>query len=155
MVIVPGTPAESMAFAVEPHGDGRVTLTLQGTHIYRDDQLAIARELSRNGIEVDVTTLRPGYACKPWGTVATIDLVTAKGEKLVTIDKHDGDSEPAHAWKVPVRVTLSRGNVLVFENSKGRAEPRAIHAYEIDRDTVGSPTAKPGPEPCVPVKLTP
>lgn len=147
LVVVPGTPADSVAYAVEPHGDGRVTLTLQVERIDLDAQYELARELRANGIVVDVELLPPGYTCKPWGRAAAL--------RLVSVGKDDIVSEPVHAWTVPVRVTLSRGNVLVFENSEGSAEPQAVHAYEIDRYTLDSSTTEAESEPCVPVKPTP
>ncbi|MFF3376055.1 hypothetical protein ACFYXF_24260 [Streptomyces sp. NPDC002680] len=147
MVVVPGTPADSVAYAVERHGDGRVTLTLQGERIDLDAQYELARELRPNGIVVDVELLPPGYTCKPWGSAAAL--------RLVSVGKDDIVSGPVHAWNVPVRVTLSRGNVLVFENSEGSAEPQAVHAYEIDRYTLDASTPEAESKPCVHVKPTP
>ncbi|UIX31676.1 hypothetical protein [Streptomyces sp. GQFP] len=145
-VVVPGSPTDSVAYAVESHGDGSVTLTLQGG-IDLDAQYDLARELRPNGIVVDVELLPPGYTCKPWGKAAAL--------RLVSVGKDDIVSAPVHSWTVPVRVTLSRGNVLVFENSEGSAEPQAVHAYEIDRYTLDSSTTETESEPCVPVKPTP
>ncbi|ELP63938.1 hypothetical protein ACKI1I_34110 [Streptomyces turgidiscabies] len=150
-VVVPGTPAESVAYAVESHGDGSVTLTFNEVRIDRDAQYELARELQPNGIEVDVEVLPPGYSCKKWGNVAALELVE--------VGDDDDARTPVSAWHVPVRVTLSRGNVLVFENSEGRAEPQAVHAYEIGRYELDSTAAKAESEarskPCVPVKPTP
>ncbi len=150
-VVVPGTPADSVAFAVESHGADRVTLTITDPRIDIDAQYEVARKLRPTGIEVDVVVLPPGYTCKPWGAVAVL--------QLLTVGKDSAVREPAGSWKVPVRVTLSRGNVLVFENSKGRAEPQAVHAYEVERYELDASATKAEAEarakPCVPVKATP
>lgn len=144
VVVVPGTPADSMAYAVERHGDGRVTVTLRDQRIDLDAQYELARELRPNGIEVDVEVLEPGYSCKPWGRAVALQLLTVGKDGVV--------HRPAGSWTVPVRVTLSRGNVLVFENSEGRAEPQAVHAYEIDRYELDASTTRTGSTSCVPVK---
>ncbi|WP_369034460.1 hypothetical protein [Streptomyces adonidis] len=146
-VVLPGSPADSVAYAVESHGNGSVTVTLQVEHITIDAQYELAEELSPNGIVVDVELLPAGYTCKPWGDAAAL--------QLVSVDKDDIVSGPVHAWNVPVRVTLSRGDVVVFENSKGSAEPQAVHAYEIDRYTLDSSTTEAKSEPCVPVPVKP
>ncbi|WP_330290397.1 hypothetical protein [Streptomyces sp. NBC_00576] len=150
VVVVPGTPAESMAYAVQHHGDDRVTLTLKEA-IDIDAQYDLAEELRPDGIEVDVAVLPPGYTCKPWGRGVTLQLLLTGKDGDVTI------AERASAWTAPAQVTLSKGNVLVFENTKGSAEPRAIHAYEVERYALDSSTTKTEDqsEPCVPVKPTP
>lgn len=144
MVVVPGTPADSVAYAVESHGNGRVTLTL-GERIDIDAQYELADELRPAGVVVDVELLPAGYTCKPWGDAAALQLVPADKDAVV--------SGPVHAWNVPVRVTLGRGDVVVFENSRGSAEPQAVHAYEIDRYTLDSSTTEAKSEPCVPVPV--
>jgi hypothetical protein len=151
VVVVPGTPAESMAYAVEHHDDDRVTLTLKEQAIDIDAQYDLAEELRPDGIEVDVAVLPPGYTCKPWGKGVTLQLLLTGKDGGLTI------AERAGAWTAPARVTLSKGNVLVFENTKGSAEPQAIHAYEVDRYALDSSTTKAEDqsEPCVPVKPTP
>ncbi|NEA66452.1 hypothetical protein [Streptomyces sp. SID12488] len=150
-VVVPGTPADSTPYAVESHGDGRVTVTLKVERIALHEQYELADELRPNGIVVDVEVLPPGYSCKPWGSAAVL--------QLVEVGKDDIATEPVYAWNVPVRVTLSRGNVLVFENSKGRAEPQAVHAYEVDRYELDASATRAESEarskPCVPVKASP
>ncbi|MFI1360639.1 hypothetical protein ACH4TV_44770 [Streptomyces sp. NPDC020898] len=151
VALVPGTPTESVAFAVEQHGADRVTVTIKKQAIGIDAQYDLAEELRPDGIVVDVAVLNPGYSCKPWG----------RGTRLLLLVGKDGDvtiHERAGAWKAPAQVNLIKGNVLVFENIKGSAEPRAIHAYEVDRYALDSSTAKPegrSSDPCVPVKSTP
>lgn len=60
MVLVPGTPTESVAFAVEPHGNDRVTVTIKKQDIGIDAQYDLAEELRPAGIVVDVAVLDPG-----------------------------------------------------------------------------------------------
>ncbi|MET7693261.1 hypothetical protein ABZT06_35775 [Streptomyces sp. NPDC005483] len=131
VVTSPGTPAQSPAYAVERHDDGTVTLTVKDQDIGVQAQRELARKLSRNGIEMDVQILRPGYACKGdpvlWG-------VNAQGERV-----------PLLVFQFNRKITLHRGNVLVFVNLNDRAEPYRVYVYPTEADV----------KPCVPVKPTP
>ncbi|MEV4788702.1 hypothetical protein AB0K53_25175 [Streptomyces tuirus] len=110
-VVVPGSPAESSAFAVERHGNGSVELTVkQGFGI--DDQLELAERVRPWGIHVDVVA--PQDACSSWD-VPRVMVLTAEGD-------------PIRAWPV----TLRRGSTLVIENSWGEPVPRdEIEYYEV------------------------
>ena len=131
VVLAPGMPAESPAYALERHNDGTVTLTVKDQDIDVEAQRELARKLSRSGIETDVQILRPGYACKGdpvlWG-------VNAQGERV-----------PLFVLQFGRKITLHRGNVLVFVNLNDRAEPYRVYVYPTEADV----------EPCVPVKPKP
>ncbi|MFC8140923.1 hypothetical protein ACFUKV_04010 [Streptomyces paradoxus] len=110
-VAVPGSPADSSAFAVERHDNGSVELTVkQGFGI--DDQLELAERVRPWGIRVDVVA--PGDACSSW-EIPRVMVLTAEGD-------------PIRAWPV----TLRRGSKLVIENSWGEPVPRdEIERYEV------------------------
>jgi hypothetical protein len=131
VVLSPGTPTQSPAYAVERHDDGTVTLTVKDQNIDVEAQRELARKLSRNGIEMDVQILRPGYVCKGdtvlWG-------VNAQGERV-----------PLFVFQLDRKITLRRGNVLVFVNRNDGVEPYRVYVYPTEADV----------EPCVPVKPTP
>ncbi|MEU0411341.1 hypothetical protein ABZ307_26470 [Streptomyces griseorubiginosus] len=131
VVLAPGAPAQSPAYALERHGDGTVTLTVKDQDIDVEAQRALARRLRPNGIEVDVQILRPGYVCK--GDLV-LWAVTEEGEKvpLYTLQ-----------WNKPT--TLRPGNVLVFVNISDGKLPHKVDVYPTEADV----------EPCVPVKPKP
>ncbi|MFD3929287.1 hypothetical protein [Streptomyces sp. NPDC058614] len=127
-VVVPGSPADSTAYAVERHGDGSVTVTVKDQDIGIDAQRELARQLRQNGIQVTVNILAPGYICEQdpviWGV------------------NEQGDRVPIFTLQWNREITLHRGNVLVFDNFRGNAKPHRVNAY----------AAKGEVEPCVPVK---
>jgi hypothetical protein len=128
VVFVPGSAANSKAYAVERHDDGRVTLTIKDRSIGIKAQYALAEQMRPLGIQVKVVA--PTCESKSWGTHAVLDL------KSIT---KQGVAVPLHSWSVPV--TLHRGQELVLKNTA-----RPLTRDEITRHEV---------EPCVPVKPTP
>ncbi|MER5835248.1 hypothetical protein ABT116_31570 [Streptomyces sp. NPDC002130] len=110
-VVVPGSPADSSAFAVERHDNGSVELTVkQGFGI--DDQLELAKRVRPWGIRVAVVA--PADACSSWD-IPRVMVLTAEGD-------------PIRAWPV----TLRRGSTLVIENSWGEPVPRGeIEHYQV------------------------
>ncbi|MEV5101597.1 hypothetical protein ACFQ7G_16340 [Streptomyces massasporeus] len=111
-VVVPGSPAESSAFAVERHDDGSVELTVRKRGFGIDDQLELAERVRPWGIRVDVVA--PGDACSSWD-IPRVMVLTAEGD-------------PIRAWPV----TLRRGSTLVIENSWGEPVPKdEIEHYEV------------------------
>lgn len=131
VVLAPGTPAQSPAYAVERHDDGTVSLTVKDQDIDVEAQRALARRLRTNGIAVEVQILRPGYVCEG---DPVIWAVTPQGEKV-----------PLTALKLNKPTTLRPGNVLVFVNTNGGELPHRVDVYPTEADV----------EPCVPVKPTP
>lgn len=131
-VVVPGSPADSTAYAVERHGDGSVTLTVKEQSISVDAQYELAREVRPWGIQVTVDVLAPGYVCER-------SKVTFPG---AAIDEH-GNRVPIIPIQSSWDIALRRGNVLAFENTRGSSRPRAVEFYE----------AKSEAEPCVPMKV--
>ncbi|MGY1500161.1 hypothetical protein ACW4TU_26880 [Streptomyces sp. QTS52] len=130
-VVLPGTPADSVAYAMESHGDGSVTLTIKDQLIGMEAQYELAEKLSPKGIQVMVNELAPGYVCDR-------DVV------LWATDKQ-GNRVPIVAVQLNRAITLGPGNVLVFENLSGHTQPHRVNAY----------TGKGEIEPCVPVKAGP
>ncbi|MFJ4201587.1 hypothetical protein ACIP2Y_18405 [Streptomyces sviceus] len=131
VVLSPGTPAQTPAYAVERHDDGTVTLTVKDQDIDVEAQRALARRLRPNGIAVEVQILRPGYVCE--GDLV-IWAVTQQGEKV-----------PLTALKLNKPTTLHPGNVLVFVNTNDGELPHRVDVYPTEADV----------EPCVPMKPTP
>ncbi|MFF8395353.1 hypothetical protein [Streptomyces sp. NPDC016172] len=110
-VVVPGSPADSSAFAVERHDDGSVELTVTKQGFGIDDQLELAKRVRPWGIRVDVVA--PRDVCSSWD-IPRVMVLTAEGD-------------PIRAWPV----TLRRGSTLVIENSWGEPVPRdEIERYE-------------------------
>ncbi|MEV0244748.1 hypothetical protein AB0I06_33230 [Streptomyces sp. NPDC050674] len=111
-VAMPGSPADSGAYAVERHDDGRVELTVRKKVFGIDDQLELAERVRPWGIRVDVVA--PGDLCSSWD-IPQVMVVTAEGH-------------PVRAWPV----TLRRGSTLVIENSWGEPVPRGeIERYRL------------------------
>lgn len=127
-VVLPGSPADSTAYAVERHGDGSVTLTVKDQNIGIDDQRELARQLRLNGIQVTVNILAPGFVCE--------------NDPVIWAVNKQGDRVPIFTLQWNREITLHRGNVLVFDNFKGNAQPHRVNAY----------AAKGEVKPCVPVK---
>ncbi|MFE9647374.1 hypothetical protein ACFYO0_25300 [Streptomyces sp. NPDC006365] len=129
VVFVPGSAADSKAYAVERNGDGSVTLTVKDHRgIDIDAQQELAGELRPWGVKVAVAleNVDRGDTCTSWGDDAVLELraVTKQG------------------IPVPVRsssVTLHRGSTLVLAN-------KALTKDEVKSHMVKS---------CVPVKPTP
>jgi hypothetical protein len=111
-VVVPGSPTDSGAYAVERHDDGSVELTVRKRAFGIDDQLELAERVRPWGIRVDVVA--PGDVCGSWD-IPRVMVLTAEGD-------------PIRAWPV----TLRRGSTLVFENSWGEPVPRdEIEHFEV------------------------
>ncbi|MGW6793624.1 hypothetical protein [Streptomyces chartreusis] len=131
-VVVPGSPADSAAYAVERHSDGSVTLTVKEQTISVAAQRDLARQVRPWGIHVTVDVLDPGYVCvRSWVPVP-----------IAGVDKQ-GNRVPIIPIKASYDFTLRRGNVLAFENTKGATRPRAVELYATQSEA----------EPCIPMKL--
>lgn len=132
VAVVPGSPADSAAYAVERHEDGTVTLTVKDQTIGVEAQRELATKVRPWGIEVTIDVLAPGYACE-----------RSKFTPFPVIDRH-GNRVPGIAFKAGWDFTLRRGNVLAFENMEGVSRPRAVELYATRTEA----------EPCVPLKVT-
>ncbi|MDG9709008.1 hypothetical protein [Streptomyces sp. DH10] len=131
-VVVPGSPGDSKAYAVERVGDGSVKLTVKEQSISVAAQQELARKVRPWGIQVAIDVLAPGHVCE-----------RSKVTPLPAIDKH-GNRVPLIPLQAGWDVTLRRGNVLAFENTRGDSRPRAVELYATKREA----------EPCVPVKVS-
>lgn len=131
-VVLPGSHAGQKAYAVEGHGDGSVTLTVKEQELDIEAQHQLARDMHPWGIQVSVEVLDPGYVC---------ERDRGKVPEHWTIGK-GGTVEAFRVLPARSQITLRRGNLLVFENTRGQTLPKAINAYAVRRDY----------EPCVPVK---
>ncbi|MGI5427550.1 hypothetical protein [Streptomyces sp. CA-179760] len=125
LVLVPGSPAESPAYAVERHGDGSVTLTLTKITIGQEAQRRLAERLRAEGIHVTIDNLPFGHQC-----------AQPRGEMLVGSVTRGFIGKPPEEGTVPVggptdpafhrnwRVTLHPGDSLGMENtSRKDGEP--------------------------------
>lgn len=131
-VVVPGSPADSKAYAVERVGDGSVKLTVKEQSISVVAQQELAMKVRPWGIQVTIDVLAPGYVCE-----------RSKVTPIPAIDKH-GNRVPLIPLKAGWDVTLRRGNVLAFENTRGDSRPRAVEFYATKSEA----------EPCVPMKVS-
>lgn len=131
-VEVPGPSADSTAYAVAHHGDGSVTLTVRDQTIDFEAQQELARKVRPWGILVTIDVLPPGHVCE-----------RSKVTPLPAVDGQ-GNLVPLIPIKASWDMTLRRGNVLAFENTKGDSRPRAVEFYKTKSEA----------EPCVPLKLT-
>ncbi|MFF4536822.1 hypothetical protein [Streptomyces aureus] len=114
-VVAPGSPATPAAYAVERHGDGSVTLTVKDQHIGVRAQRELAWVLRPDDIDVIVDVLAPGHVCA--------------GEPVLWgVDKH-GKRVFAVALQWRREITLHPGNVLVFQNLSGHAEPHRVDIF--------------------------
>ncbi|MFJ5778910.1 hypothetical protein [Streptomyces sp. NPDC093094] len=116
---LPGSPAEAKAYAVERHSDGSVRLTVRDQDISVADQRELAAKVSAWGIHVTVDVLAPGYVCGRSDVTSALVAIDGRGHRVPVV--------PMEArWDV----TLRRGNVLAFENTRGDSRPRAVEFYE-------------------------
>ena len=133
-VLVPGSPADSTAFAVERRGDGSVSLAVKDQGVDIEDQRELAKRLRPLGIEVTIDVLAPGYVC---------ERSKFTPFPVAAVDRH-GNRVPVIPIQASWDMTLRRGNVLAFENTRGDSRPRAVELYKTKSEA----------EPCVPMKVT-
>ncbi|GHD20303.1 hypothetical protein GCM10010313_52640 [Streptomyces violarus] len=119
LVLVPGSPGESPAYAVERHGDGSVTLTLTKIAIGQDAQRRLAERLRAEGIHVTIDNLSFGHHCKqPRGTM----LAGSVGRGFIGDEPPEEGSVPVGGPTDPAfhrhwQVTLHPGDSLGMENT--------------------------------------
>ncbi|MFI6375441.1 hypothetical protein [Streptomyces sp. NPDC050546] len=118
LALVPGSPGESPAYAVERHGDGSVTLTLTKIAIGQKSQRQLAERLRAEGIHVTIDNLSFGQHCaQPRGEMLTGSV----GRGFIGGPPEDGTvpvggpTDPAYHrdWQV----TLHPGDSLGMENT--------------------------------------
>ncbi|MFF5980438.1 hypothetical protein ACFY78_16505 [Streptomyces olindensis] len=131
-VVVPGSPADSPAYAVAPRGDGSVRLTVKDQDMSVEAQYELARKVSSWGVHVTVDVLPAGQVCER-SRVTPLAGVDRRGERV-----------PIIPMKARWDVTLRPGSVLAFENTRGASRPRAVEFYRTRAEA----------EPCVPVRVT-
>ncbi|MFD4529980.1 hypothetical protein ACFWP7_39975 [Streptomyces sp. NPDC058470] len=119
VVLVPGSPADSTAYAVESHDDGSVSLTLNDLSPGRGAQRELADRLRENGIHVDIQDLDDTHTCEqPRGQSipGNFDIrgATEGGAHIKEGEPEAGARAASHldAWKI----TLHPGDTLAFEN---------------------------------------
>ncbi|MFF5515339.1 hypothetical protein [Streptomyces coeruleorubidus] len=134
-VVVPGSPGDSKAYAMEPVGDDGVKLTVIEPSIGVAAQQELARRVRPWGIEVSIVLLPSGYVCERSKVSPVTDI---HGRPLIV------DGRPLIPVKAGWDVTLRRGNVLAFENTRGDSRPRAVELYATKREA----------EPCIPMKVS-
>ncbi|MES5819605.1 hypothetical protein [Streptomyces sp. RG80] len=98
-VLVPGSPADAPAYAVERNDDGSVTLTLEDLAPTLESQRELAERLRPSRVHVDIANLDDDHLCRQ-----------PRGEQLP-------ESRPVHpgeGW----RITLRPGDTVAFENHR-------------------------------------
>lgn len=149
VVLVPGSPAESPAYAVERNGDGSVTLTLDDMTLSTDAQRELAERLRADGIHVDIQNLDGDHKCRrPRGEPipGNFDLESAltmsskSPRKVEDVEREARDlASRLGSWKI----TLHRDDTLAFENyDLGQKAVFAMNFYAV----------KGAIEPCVQVE---
>ena len=104
-VVVPGSPAGSAAYAVEPHDDGSLTLTLNKRDIPRWELHTLADTLGEDDIDV------------AWGQPVAVSLCA--GTDVLRIVGTDGRTSTASSWALPVKISLRPGDVLLLDTKEG------------------------------------
>ncbi|MEV0172645.1 hypothetical protein AB0I00_16200 [Streptomyces sp. NPDC050803] len=142
VVLVPGSPADTPAYAVQRHGDGSVTLTMKDMSLAPDAQLQLAERLRAQGIHVTIDDLPAGKQCEQ-----------PRGEPLPSFWDGDSAEKPhrvedeqralvreavrAGTWKT----TLHPGDSLAIENTRpsqaDRSEVLIVGVYAV-RGEVGA-----------------
>lgn len=122
VVLVPGSPTDSPAYAVERNDDGSVTLTLDDLGLSDHAQRELAERLRTDGIHVDIQNLDSDHQCRrPRGESipGNFDLEAALSGGSKPPQKVEDPKQEARAlasrlgaWKI----TLHRGDTLAFEN---------------------------------------
>lgn len=117
VVLMPGSPAGSPAYAVDRHHDGTVTFSLLKIGIGPKGQRQLAERLRADGIHVSIADLEYGHQCaQPRG-----ELMSSQMARAFIGDKQPeegsvpvGPTDPAslHRWQV----TLHPGDSLAIEN---------------------------------------
>ncbi|HLL36753.1 MAG TPA: hypothetical protein VK545_23365 [Streptomyces sp.] len=140
-VLLPGSPAESPAYAVEPQPDGSVTVTVNDISLGGGLQEGLAERLEAQGIHVAVDDVPNGYECtRPRGK-------TLRGH----FDRSGGEGP---IWTINLR----RGDSLVFEKI-GQRQPdgsiqRVVSFYGVrGRIAPCDPVRAPEPRPAEPSGL--
>lgn len=121
VVLVPGSPADSPAYAVERNDDGSVTLTLKDLEPTLESQRELADRLRPSGIHVDIQNLDAHHVCRQ-----------PRGEQL----PEGKPVHPGEAW----RITLHPGDSVAFENHEDTSGTTWALAFYAVKGTI---------EPCV------
>ncbi|CAM5709666.1 hypothetical protein [Streptomyces aurantiogriseus] len=129
LALVPGSPADSPAYAVERNGDGTVTVTVQSRSLDRATQREFAERLRAEGVMVDITELPYGQQCKNPRGVPLRAESESSGFLSVSPAAPDTSASPQQlrstAPAAPTHgkdlwnwtVVLHRGDSLAIENS--------------------------------------
>ncbi|MGW7256085.1 hypothetical protein [Streptomyces sp. NPDC054834] len=117
MVLVPGSPAESPAYALDRHGDGTVTFSLLKVGIGPTGQRQLTERLRADGIHVTVDDLAYGHQCaQPRGELLSNQMMRGfigkKQPKEGSVPVGPTDPALRHLWQV----TLNPGDSLAIEN---------------------------------------
>jgi hypothetical protein len=157
VVLVPGSPADSKAYAVERHDDGSVTLTLRDLLMEPNAQRELTERLRANGIHVDIQTLDMVHKCKQprgeavEGNFAVRPSTTAKAKQSKppqNPNKPASELAPLATRMGTWKITLHRGDTLAFENNL--SEPSKVAGGQV-RGVVFY-AVKGAIKPCVPVE---
>ncbi|WP_255952972.1 hypothetical protein [Streptomyces odontomachi] len=120
-IVVPGAQGGSTAYAVEKHGDGTVTVTVNDLTLDRAQQQALAAKLRTEGARASIQNPAKGHMCVEPDTedlignsIYSVDPEVAAYQKA-SKEAHKGDPESMHPWSV----TLRPGDTMVIRNVQG------------------------------------
>ncbi|PWI17078.1 hypothetical protein DI272_25125 [Streptomyces sp. Act143] len=119
VVLVPGSPADAPAYAVEQHDDGSVTLTIEDMSLAPDDQHRLAERLRAQGIHVAIDEVPAGEQCaQPRGELLPSYFEGHSAGKPRSAEGGQGAPEGVTVLKGTFKTTLNPGDSLAFENTK-------------------------------------
>nr|WSY52906.1 hypothetical protein OG999_24170 [Streptomyces sp. NBC_00886] len=144
-VVVPGSPADSPAYAVEKHGDGSVTLTLNDLTLDRGAQRELAERLDADGIDTDIQNFDGTQKCRLPRGEAIKESSSGSNDTPVPEEPGGKSSSPQKPRAGKWTIMLHRGDTLAFENYDLKKSVTAMSFYAV----------KGAIEPCEAVKTSP
>ncbi|MFI7246549.1 hypothetical protein [Streptomyces qinglanensis] len=128
VVLTPGSPADSPAYALERLDDSRVSVTMGEIKPDRQAQQELADKLREYGITVSIDVLPPGYRCRePRGEAIDWTFVP-EGKPVKAAGSQDGNRSVAQ--KGHFKITLEEGDTLLFENSESHSSTSHAFVFE-------------------------
>ncbi|WP_432071022.1 hypothetical protein [Streptomyces sp. AA1529] len=128
VVLTPGSPADSPAYALERLDDSRVSVTMSEIKPDRRAQQELADRLREYGVAVSIDVLPPGYRCRePRGEAVDWTFVP-EGKPVKVAGSRDGNRSVAQ--KGHFKITLEEGDTLLFESSASHSDRSHAFVFE-------------------------
>ncbi|MGW1786208.1 hypothetical protein ACWCQQ_45150 [Streptomyces sp. NPDC002143] len=134
LALIPGSPAESPAYAVERNRDGTVTLSVRDVTLDREAQRELAERLDAYGVEVDIQNPPVDHHCasrrgERLGGQMILATARKNGKGFSAAESSAFDSRPLPGNPARWRwsVTVHHGDSVAIENWEA-SEPSWIKA---------------------------